>query len=297
MTEKFIFVSCGQYTEPEKALGKSIAEMVKSHTGIDAFFAEEVQDLNGLDSNILSALRDAVGFITVLHPRGTITRPDGSQHVRASVWIEQEIAIATYIHRTEKRPLPIIAFIHQSVGREGLRDLVHLNPIRFSSEAEVLEELPARLLSWAGLKVGGVEVLVKSDPFQIQQGYRTRHLQVELVNETNGRIDEYTGRIRIPTALLKHWNTSYLGEESSPDARLRSFRFTEEGRGMIPPHSKRVLWTTQYCIDCAVGQFTGELPIIAATVVDESAIEVQMWIAGREYKTSKTIKELSQQAS
>jgi hypothetical protein len=51
--------------------------------------------------------------------RELFTRPDGSAHVRASVWIEQEIAIATYIQRVEKRSLPVIAFVHKSVGREG----------------------------------------------------------------------------------------------------------------------------------------------------------------------------------
>src|ERR1700751_752808 len=93
---KTIFISCGQYTPAEKQLGKQISELVPALTDCVPFFAEEVQDLNGLDANILRALRDCVGFITVLHPRGEIKRPNGSI-VRASVWIEQEIAIATYI--------------------------------------------------------------------------------------------------------------------------------------------------------------------------------------------------------
>lgn len=134
---KAIFISCGQFTDAEKRLGKQIAELVKTVTGLEPFFAEEVQDLNGLDTNILRALHDCVGFITVLHPRGTITRPDKSVITRASVWIEQEIAIATYIQRVENRQLPIIAFKHKSVGREGIRDLLHLNPIEFTSEDEV----------------------------------------------------------------------------------------------------------------------------------------------------------------
>jgi predicted NAD/FAD-binding protein len=40
----------------------------------DAFFAENVQDLNGLDANILSALHECAALIVVLHPRGTIER-------------------------------------------------------------------------------------------------------------------------------------------------------------------------------------------------------------------------------
>lgn len=151
MTKPFIFVSCGQYTDAEKSLGKAIVETIKRVTGLDAFFAEQVQDLNGLDANILTALRDCAAFITVMHPRGTITRPDGSTHIRASVWIEQEIAIATYIQRVEKRTLPVIAFVHESVGREGIRDLLHLNPIRFSSEDDVLAALPNLLAPWKNL--------------------------------------------------------------------------------------------------------------------------------------------------
>jgi len=87
-----IFISCGQSTMAEKTLGKQIVEMVRAHTSLEPFFAEGVQDLNGLDSNILEALHGCVAFITVLHPRGEIRRPDGSVLVRASVWIEQEIA-------------------------------------------------------------------------------------------------------------------------------------------------------------------------------------------------------------
>lgn len=151
MNKPFIFISCGQYTEEEKRLGQQVAQMVKTLTGFDAFFAENVQDLNGLDANILSALHECAALIVVLHPRGTIERPNDSPVVRASVWIEQEIAIATYIKRVEKRSLPIIVFKHVKVGREGLRDLLQLNPIEFTHESEVLARLPERLKDWRDL--------------------------------------------------------------------------------------------------------------------------------------------------
>jgi hypothetical protein len=157
-----IFISCGQFTEAEKRLGRDIALLVTKVTGLEPFFAEEVQDLNGLDSNILNALRDCLAFITVLHPRGDITRPDKSVHVRTSVWIEQEIAIATYIQRVEKRQLPIVAFKHVSVGREGIRDLLQLNPIEFRDEAEVLAALPSRLEKWKSLTPSGIEIKLES---------------------------------------------------------------------------------------------------------------------------------------
>jgi hypothetical protein len=162
MSKPFIFVSCGQYSEAEKALGRGIVQVVESTTGLRAFFAEEVHDLNGLDDNILAALRDCAAFITVMHPRGEIARPDGSFLVRASVWIEQEIAIATYIRRVEKRALPVIAFLHKSVGREGIRELLHLNPIPFTSEADVLAALPELLQPWKTLTAEGIRVELES---------------------------------------------------------------------------------------------------------------------------------------
>jgi hypothetical protein len=53
MSKPFIFISCGQFTEPEKRLGKHMADMVRKLTGLEPFLADEVQDLNGLDANIL----------------------------------------------------------------------------------------------------------------------------------------------------------------------------------------------------------------------------------------------------
>jgi hypothetical protein len=141
---KVIFISCGQSTETERQLGKQIASMVRSF-GFQPFFAEEVQDLDGLDTNILRALHDCAAFITVLHPRGDITTPDGKRITRASVWIEQEIAIAAYIQRVENRKLPVIAFAHEDVSREGLRTLIHLNPIPFRKEADIVLRLAEEL--------------------------------------------------------------------------------------------------------------------------------------------------------
>jgi hypothetical protein len=120
MIRQTVFISCGQFSDAERRLGRQIAEKIRALTDLEPFFADEVQDLNGLDANILNALRNCVAFITVLHPRGEIRRPDGSVLVRGSIWIEQEIAIATYIQRVENRQLPIVAFKHKLVGLEGI---------------------------------------------------------------------------------------------------------------------------------------------------------------------------------
>jgi len=292
-----IFVSCGQYTDAERSLGKAVVKMVKRITGKDAFFAEEVQDLNGLDSNILAALRDADGFITILHPRGTITRPNGSTIVRASVWIEQEIGIATYIQRIEKRSLPVIAFIHKSVGREGIRDLLHLNPIIFEDEADVLAELSQRLEPWKNLVSSDIRVELKSGGRSNREGHWVRQLAVKLINNSNNRISNYNCELSMPSGLLRHWSASYPSEKKrSPNDRNRYFSFDENTtQRAIPPRSTETLATFEYCVECAAEQ-TGEGAFFGGVAVAEMLVKAKVWIDGREYATEKTVKELSAEA-
>lgn len=292
MSKPLIFISCGQFTEAEKSLGNAIAKMVKSVTGFDAFFAEQVQDLNGLDTNILAALRDCAAFIAVMHPRGKITRPAGEIHVRASVWIEQEIAIATYIQRIEKRQLPVIAFIHESIGREGIRDLLHLNPIPFSHDTEVLTALMERLEPWKQLKPYGVRVELRKVKQSLQADHWTSAMQVVLVNESNERITKYNCLIRVPYGLLKHWVASYRGEESSSDPRFRTFRGDETETGQVSPRTEKVIYSFEYCPQCA-GTETREIPPIATAIVRELMIETKVWIDGKEYGDSKTVEQLA----
>lgn len=286
---KTIFISCGQFTDAEKRLGKQIAEMVKEMTGLEPFFAEEVHDLNGLDTNILNALHNCVAFITVMHPRGDISRPNGSVLVRTSVWIEQEIAIATYIQRTENRALPIIAFKHKSVGREGIRDLLHLNPIEFTDESDVLAELSTRLETWRTLKPSGIEVLLTSKRHRTQDGHSIRLLEVTLVNETNSRIDTHEIELRIPSELMKHSNAKYLSEVASGSpAGMRCFRFDQADSGPVRPHDRLRLASFEYCTACAVREHGGVGAIVAGL-----RVSTRVWVNGNEYPVERTVKQLA----
>lgn len=288
---KTIFISCGQYTLAEKQLGKQISEMVRASTDCVPFFAEEVQDLNGLDASILSALHDCVGFITVMHPRGEIKRPNGSV-VRASVWLEQEIAIATYIQRVEKRKLPIIAFKHKSVGREGIRDLLHLNPFEFTDEAEILIELAERLAGWRSLKPSGVELQLTSKAAGRQQEHDIRRLEITLVNATNRVIEYYEFEVRLPAALLKHWGATYPAEVHSNVPGLRCFRFNQNGRGALRPHDGlQYPITFEYCPVCAVPEH--ESTLVGNALVSEMVLGATAWVEGNEHVVEKTIKQLA----
>jgi hypothetical protein len=286
---KLIFVSCGQFTAAEKTLGKSICDLVRAMPGLEPFFAEEVQDLEGLDTNILNHLRDAAGFITVLHPRGKIVRPSGSELIRASVWIEQEIAIATYIQRIEKRPLPVIAFIHKSVGREGIRDLLHLNPIEFTNEDDVLAALPARLQAWQNLPASEIRVELQATNRRYDSGHWISDLLVNLVNKSDKRIGEYTCEFKIPRGVLDHSTVSYGKVEiKSDDSRYRRFRLDETVRGTVGPQETKTLSKLEYCTACA-GK---DDPMVGRAIV-ETAVEADLWVNGRRYSDRKTIIELS----
>ena len=104
--------------------------------------------LRGLNENILAKLGECVGFVTVMHPRGMVSFSDGKQITRGSVWIEQEIAIAAHIQRTRKPDLRVAAYSHESVEREGLRELLQLNPTKFKGSSEVLAHLKEVLSKW-----------------------------------------------------------------------------------------------------------------------------------------------------
>jgi hypothetical protein len=289
MSKSFIFISCGQFTPAEKALGKAIVQMVKDVTGLRAFFAEEVQDLNGLDYNILAALRDCTALITVMHPRGTIIRPGGSQQVRASVWIEQEIAIATYIQRLEKRALPIIAFKHKAVGREGIRDLLHLNPIEFEDESEVLAQLPARLLPWRNLPQTGTRVEIKTTKSGLREGHWIRTLSITLINENSRRLNDIECDVWLPMGLLSHWSSSYMAETRCNRPGYRCFHFPIDGNSLsAAPNNLSNPITIDYCVDCGQ-EYSG-------VMIADAAVEVTFYTDEHSYTATKTVKELCQES-
>jgi hypothetical protein len=290
VSNNFIFISCGQYSKAEKSLGRQIAAMVKKNTGLESFFAEDVQDLTGLDDNILKALRDCAGFITVLHPRGTITRPGTSDITRASVWIEQEIAVATYIKRVEKRQLPIIAFKHSSVGREGIRELLQLNPIEFSDESEVLAALPNLLKSWTP-EPSRVELQLCSERMSQHQGHPIRSLQVRFINNTNNRFSEYVLKVWIPAAILSHWPNAHVNSILEADGRC-CFMFDQSSTRPINPCDSKVLMTSNYCQVCALPAYENMQPAMRG-----AKITAKIWIDGTQYTAEKTIKELGEDDS
>ena len=97
MNKSLIFVSCGQRTPDEKELGVRIKATIDATPGFEAYFAETVQNLDALSSNVLDAVRRCSGAVVVLNDRGPMIGADGAEvGRRSSVWVNQEVAILAY---------------------------------------------------------------------------------------------------------------------------------------------------------------------------------------------------------
>jgi hypothetical protein len=134
-----VFISCGQQSAEEIVLGKAIVQAAKDQTGIDGYFAEYQHSLDGLTRNIFNAIHSASAFIAVIHRRDKL--PTDLSEYRGSVWIEQEIAIAAFLAQSLGLRIPARVYVQKGIRREGVRGYIHLNPIEFESNEDVINDL------------------------------------------------------------------------------------------------------------------------------------------------------------
>jgi hypothetical protein len=145
-----IFLSCGQYREEEKALGKRVKEFLEASGCAEVYFAENQSTFDAFTKNILGALSRSVGFVGIMHHRGEVGTPQGPT-IRASVWIEQEIAIAAFIEQILNRKIEVQLYIQEGIAREGMRDKLLLNAQSFRENPEVLDHLAGNIERWKRL--------------------------------------------------------------------------------------------------------------------------------------------------
>lgn len=138
-TRAQVFISCGQSSSEEVALGQAIAERASAVTGLQAYFAQNQHNLDGVTREIFNRLHDAAAFIAVMHRRDPL--PGEPTSFRGSVWVEQEIAIAAFLVQSLGLRLPSRAYVQNGIRREGVRGFIVLNPIEFESADEVLDDL------------------------------------------------------------------------------------------------------------------------------------------------------------
>jgi len=141
MTDKLIFVSCGQQTDDEKKLGASVKQLIDSKPGYKAYFAEYVQSLDGLSKNVFDGLRRCSGLISFLHERGLVKQGEKEWGYRSSAWVNQEIAILAYRSQFEGIEIPVLIFKDERVRLEGAMTSLIVNPKPMKSESEILKEI------------------------------------------------------------------------------------------------------------------------------------------------------------
>jgi hypothetical protein len=79
-----------------------------------------------------------------MHKRGLVESPSAEKFYRGSVWVEQETAIAAFL-QSIGRTIPVAAYIEDGIKREGLRDLLHLNPLIFTTADEIARDFEQKL--------------------------------------------------------------------------------------------------------------------------------------------------------
>jgi hypothetical protein len=158
MVEKpIIFISCGQFTETEKALGKRVRELIDSTDVFQGYFADNQSSLQAVTKNIFAKLNQCFGLVCVMHYRGSVSALNGTPTVRASVWIEQEIAIAAFLTEILDRDIKVQVYIEKGIHREGVRDKLLINPTEFTKDDEVLVGFASLLKAWSEEAVGHSE--------------------------------------------------------------------------------------------------------------------------------------------
>jgi hypothetical protein len=143
--QPLVFISCGQFHPKEIQLGKELAAKVEELTKLKGYFAENRNTLAGLSNDIFRALEQCAALVAVMHHRGEVETLSGRKHLRGSIWIEQEIAIAAFLTATLNRDIPVLLYTQRGIKREGVREQLKLSPFEFDNEAEVLTDFIVRL--------------------------------------------------------------------------------------------------------------------------------------------------------
>jgi hypothetical protein len=144
MATRLIFVCHGQL-DHEREGGLRLVKLINDTPGFRAFFAETVHDTDGLSQHIFANLERCDGFLAVMHKRGEVTFLD-RHSTRASVWIQQELAIVSFLNyqRHAGSRIKVRVFAQRGIKREGLAEVLILNPVGFERD----EDLPRMVSDW-----------------------------------------------------------------------------------------------------------------------------------------------------
>jgi hypothetical protein len=249
-----IFVSCGQFTQEERDLGHAVVRMINERTGFEGYFADNQSTLEALTSNILERLDSCAAFIGIMHNRGRVQRPSDAI-TRASVWIEQEIAIMAFRQQVLGVQIKVQLYVHGGVALEGIREKLLLNPTVFHSSSEVLVDLPWVLQRWTaeGLSPGGLHLTPVLE-YELLQNTGSVHgysLEVLLKNSGTIQVPDYRVDVQFPSIFLEEHLVSHFEVRSKRTSEKRFFSATHQNNqhGILYPGDQVRALNVPYTVD------------------------------------------------
>ena len=243
-------------------------------TPFEPYYAEYQSSLDGLSKNIFAALHRCVGLIVVMHHRGRIDPP--SNLIRASVWIEQEIAVAAFIKTVLGKSIEVAAFTEKGIKLEGVRKQVLLNPKEFTENEQVIDYLRSILPAWktseAVRDAGSLDLTLEYETINMTQQRHDYQLVVLLKNTGNEPIDDWHVDVEFPTAILEHPEKKhhYVGSRSTKTYSFFRVSQSDHGTKIFPGDKLRAM-IIEYFMDYEIFMSRGNLfqETVRATVYNK----------------------------
>jgi hypothetical protein len=148
VSNRLIFVSCGQLTTEEKSLGLAVKSAIDTTLGFEAYFAESVHDLEALGRNVFDALRRCSGAVVFLHNGVSANLLYGCEQLnlqhdcrRAGIWLCGSAAHLVRLEEERWRDGQA-----EGLGRLQVddplepHDLLHRQGARFRTLSQVIPE-------------------------------------------------------------------------------------------------------------------------------------------------------------
>ncbi len=132
-----VFVSCGQRSPREIAIGRAVYEYFRTR-GFEAYFAERVHSPDALTTNIFKFLTQSEYFVFIDFKRDAI----GHNDFRGSLFVNQELAISTFLG------IEGIGFCERGTKREGILEYHIYNAFLFDDGTEIIGILDKETAIW-----------------------------------------------------------------------------------------------------------------------------------------------------
>lgn len=180
----------------------------------------------------------------MMHRRGEVHIGGTLVGTRGSVFIEQEIAIASFIQQLLGEKLSVAAFIEKGILLEGMREHIPFNPEVFESNGEVLARLREILPAWSP-DPGRIrlELFVKPGGYDAQEKREVDVLVAVVINDSEEDIEKYRVDVELPTDVMAKGPIYMLQNQDLTTAEKDVFSYMEPGqrRGAVYSRGRKLL--------------------------------------------------------